>query len=189
LGQYDLLNWVSFPSSVKLISDRYDRSFPEGMDWWPVFPPKGFTVNPGSKLRIAFKGKQQDVSHVKNSHAAFYGYDTDENRWAWLFNVEMPYGTFDWGNFGWSTTVPPAITSIRLGLAGGAGTPEKPGLTWFDNLQVFQDEKLIYDNYFTAIRPGKVFPTIVKPPEILVGAWQRFKAGGLGEEITRARKL
>jgi len=62
--------------------------------------------------------------------------------------------------------------TIRLFAHGAVGVT-----TWYDDLKIYQDDKLIYDNYFTALRPGKIIPTVWTPPERIIGAWQRFKTG------------
>ena len=101
-------------------------------------------------------------------------------------HVLVGTGTADWDTYSGETIVPSGAETISCNLWGGFGTPEKEGITWFDDLKIYQDGELIYENYFTQIRLGKVVPVMITPPEIIVGAVQRFKAGRTGEEVIRA---
>ena len=168
--EYDFLIWRSFPSSIKLINDEPERY---------VYAPWGLVaenipVMSGATLKIECQVKQENVIYGY-SHLPIHGFDGKE--WKWIKEVRIPKGTFDWSTQSLTISVPSGITLIRVTLAGGAGTPASLGITWFDDLKVYMDDELVYDNYFTALRPGKVVPVIWTPPERIIGAYQRRKQG------------
>ena len=55
-AEYDLLNYTSFPSSIKLFVDEPARRVVTGIG--------SISVLPGSKLTVKFNAKQENVEHV-----------------------------------------------------------------------------------------------------------------------------
>jgi len=175
---YDFITWVSFPSSIRVDNDTKEPA------WLGRRIPESLSVIPRSKLKVAINAKQENVLYpVYGSHIHLEGFNGVE--WlgsgalglGWPF-LSLPRGTFEWRTFEKEVIVPNSVVAIRLTYSGGgSGQPGKPGITWFDNLKICQDGVLIYDNYFTALRPGKVVPVVWTPPERIIGAWQRKKAG------------
>lgn len=148
--EYDFLNWTSFPSSGKVFTDeaRYDAWATWGVS--PVIP-----VTPGRTLKAEVMVKQQNVMYSR-SHVHMVGYDG--KTWRVMPSIPpvetpIPVGTFDWKKFLLEETIPSDIIAIRVDPAGGAGSPEAPGITWFDNLKIYQDDVLIYSNDFTNWNP------------------------------------
>jgi len=137
--EYDFLTWTSFPSSIKLTND-------ERREWaWTGWVFYGLPVRPGSKLTVKFKAKQQNVLYSV-SHVPIDGYNGSE--WRRIVNFGLSLGTFDWTEHSRTITVPSDIISIRSSLAGGAGSPEALGITWYDDLRVYMDDKLIFSYDF-----------------------------------------
>ena len=171
-AEYDFLSWTSFPSSGKILNDTRNL--------WAYFFD-GYTpslaVTPGSTIMIKVNAKQSNVMFMR-SGVVIHWYDREADKWRYLKELKLPLGSFDWQVFEYTFKVPAGVTLIRGRIrAGGSGTPGSPGITWFDDLKIYQDDKLIYDNYFTALRPGKVVPVIWTPPERIIGAYQRWKQG------------
>jgi len=174
---YDFSTWTSFPSSLKLVG--VDRQV-------GVRAFTNVSVTPGSKLRITLNAKQKDVVSEYRSNLAVYAV-LPNGELRWLHWIPLPRGTFDWKPFSFKEpeekTIPPDAEVILGTLWTGYGTPEAPGITWFDDLRVYQDDVLIYDNYFSAIRPGKIVPVKQQLPEVIIGAWQRRKQKRLGTQL------
>ena len=171
---YDFLTWVSFPSSLKLVSFPYVEG---GARQWRPWIIRGIPVTPGKELKLQYNAKKQNL--MFDSSIVIYGLKGEEARW--LGVVVAGTGTLDWRTYTRSSpdriVVPEDIKEIGLVFPCGAGVPPNPGITWFDDLKIYMDDKLIYDKYFTALRPGKVIPTVWTPPERIIGAVQRWKQG------------
>ena len=175
--QYDLLTWKSFPSSLKVLNDVPAEPFFIGETGW-------LAVTPTKTIKFQIWGKGQRILGDRPSRIAIDGRNGGLIR---LYDGFFPKGTFDWHLLEKTFAVPSGVTMINASwIAGNGYSVGQPATTWFDDLKIYQDDVLIYDNYFTAIRPGKIIPTVIQPPEIIVGAVQRFKAGRTGEEVIRA---
>lgn len=181
--EHDFLNWVSPPSGIKFINKVF---YLQG--WWQMFVD--LPVKPGSKLRVEINGKSDNVltpwtesaAPNRGSYLSVHGSPAVT---AYRFILSAPpepglYGKTGWSKYVSETIIPSGVVKIRASFVAAKGT------TWFDNLQIYHDDVPIYSNYFTALRPGKVVPTIIQPPEIIVGMMQRFKASRTGEEVIRA---
>jgi len=166
--EYDFLTWTSFPSSIKMIND-------EPREWAWLGNVFQLSVKPGSKIRRVIKVKQQNVLYA-GSHTPIDGWDG--KTWRRLANLWLPMGSFGWVEDVKELTVPSDVTAIRGHLAGGgSGSPETPGITWFDDLKIYQDDVLIYENYFSATpRPLKIVP-VFNFAETVVRVYQRVRPG------------
>jgi len=152
---YDFFTWTSFPSSIKLLNDeeKWWANWPTAIEKYPVIP-----VRPGAELRLQVKAKQENVlntpepSHI---HVDIY----DGTKWVDrhdLFLI-LPVGSFPWSAFGFTSAVPAGATAMRYVLMGGSSkVPGEPGVTWFDDFQVFQDGVLIHQNKFSSWTPYMV---------------------------------
>ena len=164
---YDFLTWTSFPSSGKIT--HYD---PTGeAEWWGVW--RNIPITPGETLRFEINVKQKDVtSRVRPSHLGFW--------WSGEYggDIRFPLGTFDWRTFTLEKVVPDGKTLLTFTIAGGSGpSKDTPGITWFDDLRIFMDDKLIYDNYFSATpRPLGIVP-VFNVTERVVKVYQRVRPG------------
>lgn len=134
--EYDFNTWTSFPSSIKLINDEKEG--------FAAFRPDMLTVKGGSMLRIMINAKWRDVLYLK-SRVPVDGWDGME--WRRLLNLYLNgMGIKGWDTYSSEFRVPQDIEAVRLTLWGGGGTP---GITWFDDLKIYQDDVLIYQNKFS----------------------------------------
>ena len=168
--EYDFLPWnyTSFPSSLKLVNYKRDAYF------W-VKAPEKIPVKPG-KVIIEFNAKISNVAGEvpRGSIYRLSGYSPAGLRT--LKDVHIGIGTADWRKFREEITIPADIYAIE-GYPSCGWASDEPAITWFDDLKIYMDDELIYDNYFTALRPGKVVPVVWTPPERIIGAIQRLKQG------------
>ena len=140
--EYDFRRWTTFPSSIKLISD-------ESGETGRVVTPylfQSLIVKPGSKLTVECKLKGNNIAYAR-SLVALAGWNGRE----WTFReptIVSPPGTFEWETLRTETIIPSDIKYLRGILAGGGGSPQ--GITWYDNLKIYQDDVIIYENKFTA---------------------------------------
>jgi len=163
--EYDFLTWTSFPSSLKMVNDKPDRFLYSG------YLVVGVPVTPSKTLKVNVNVKQESVMNPKFPSGVSVTL-WDGAKWRVVRYFWIPLGTYDWHPFTDSYTIPDWAKAMRCTLLAGV-----KGITWFDDLKIYMDGKLIYDNYFTALRPGKVIPVKWTPPERIIGAWQRFKTG------------
>lgn len=146
--EYDFLTWVSFPSSIKLTSDE---DYLVGR--WLVF--SNIPVTPGSTVRLEIMAKTNNLPvpvttsdpETFGSFLSSYG-SKDGVGYNWLGkNARVPiggvYGKTDWTKHSTEFILPPEIQLLQ-GIFLAA-----KGLTWFDDLQVFQDDVLIYEDKFS----------------------------------------
>ena len=149
--EYDFLTWTSFPSSLKLLNNE------SGNESWTHFDLPKISVVPGATLRCKVKAKQENVTYSV-SHGG-HGLPSMPSFF------ELPLGTFDWKEFaGEEFKVAPGTHEMTPYLDGGSGSKGLPGVTWFDDLRVYQDGVLIYSNDFSNWAP------IIIPAEIITGA-------------------
>ena len=144
--EHDFLNWTSFPSSLKMVSDELQ---PEWLGYWlgPI------SVNPGAKLKFTVNLKQSGVLYYAGG-LVLEGYDGKE--WKRLVGriILQSFGSFDWTTKEAEYTIPSGIVAIRLAVAGGGtNDPTKPAETWWDDLRIYQDNVPIYSNDFSNWTP------------------------------------
>jgi len=133
----DFLTWTSFPSSVKLVNDT------EKFLTWRIIPSeKALAVNPGSKLHAEIRVKQEGILGPYKSHLALRAAALPE--WPVVDRIMIPNGTFDWSDFTVEADIPSNVSSILVYFA----TVPK-GTNWFDDLRIYQDGVLIYENKFS----------------------------------------
>jgi len=147
---YDFVVWKSFPSSAKI----------DGGGWWRL---DTFYVVPGT-IEIEVTVKQKDVTEA-NSHIALLGWD-EHGTYVGRLSVNpplaapgFPLGSFDWTVFSGVATIPENVSIARVDLAGGKG------ITWFDDLKIYQNGELIYEEYFSASPIHNIIPTAPRPEE------------------------
>jgi len=134
--EYDFLVWKSFPSSLKIISNE-----PRTPLWAP--PSQSFPVNEGDVIGIEVAVKQQNVLDPNfPSIAGITGWRPAEEKWRMFKDVAGRLSHL------YLPTIPLGITAIRFHQVGGPGIPEKVGITWFDDLKIYQNGELIYENTF-----------------------------------------
>ena len=135
-AEYDYMKYISFPSSAKVINDG------TGPSPWVYWSPHRIAVQPRDVIRVTVEAKQENVKG-RQGHVLLLGIPG-------ALGVMLPLGSFDWSKFEREVTIPPEVNTFGVMPAGGDGTTESPGITWFDDLKIYQNEKLIYENKFTA---------------------------------------
>ena len=149
-AEYDFLTWTSFPSSLKLLSDE------ERVAAWNGLRDVVIPFTPGAELRVEVQAKQQGVvTPTSRIYVYYYPFDGE---WHYMGDIELPTGTFNWSTFGLtrlSTRARENATHIRLEAfyGGSSGIQGRPAVTWYDNLEIYQDDTLIYANDFSNWNP------------------------------------
>jgi len=140
--EFDFLTWTSFPSSAKLLSDEV-----EDYVRWPPIPH--LWVTPGAKIKITLKAKREGTTPARlPSHMTLIGInERGEMRHLFPPFIRLPETPFDWRLFTREETLPTDIVMIGGQCAGGVG------ITWFDDLRIFMDNKLIYADDFSNWNP------------------------------------
>lgn len=142
--EYDFINWSSFPSSRKVINDESTDFWAFGFGWFPV--------TPRSIIKVEFMAKGENIIGGRVSRIAIDGKDVNgvEARIRAGGDLFLPSGSFKWGKFETSLIVPSNVTSIRVLFLGGNGTP---ALTWYDDLKIYQNGALIFEDKFSNWTP------------------------------------
>jgi len=142
-------NWTSFPSSYKLINDEETVA---GL----FYTFEDLPVEPGKTLKIQVKAKQSLVTLGKSGVTISFWDGANRIQGKYLM---FPIGDFDWQTFESEQIIPPGAINARSVFYGGGGKPQ--GITWFDDLKIYQDGGLIYANDFTApIAKGAVMAAL-----------------------------
>lgn len=159
--EYDFLNYISFPSSLKMINDEAKRT-------WVVWRSPIIGVEPDTPLNMQFQHKIQNIlaefNAPSNMTIQIYREEKREN-WFWLHQVvprETLFGTYHWKQYEFTTPpIPSTVSRARLVFTGGAGTPALSGTTWIEDLKIIQDDIPIYENKFANWTPYIIGGTIV----------------------------
>jgi len=151
--EYDFLTWTSFPSSLKLINDEPTRG--------PmVLIADMIPVSGGRKISYEVQMKSQDALPAQAGTpgvgiAIFVSPDGVRFPFFdWLTGIEQ--GTHDWKKYRDEKTLPTDARYVRAYVYGGTGRPGKPGINWYDDFKIYQDDKLIYENKFSNWLPYQI---------------------------------
>jgi len=156
--EYGFLPWnyTSFPSSLKIVAPYRGPA-----TWvWTVLS-KGIGVTPGSELTVRLNIKQQNRLPDPASHIQVEAWDGEKWTRPPIFGTrrgEIPAGSFDWTTFELKGTIPSGVYMVRVVYPAGSGEPE--AITWLDDLRVYMDDKLIYENKFSNWRPFLEVPAV-----------------------------
>jgi len=175
--EYDFLAWTSFPSSLKAVNDGVERRM-AGKNIVDL------VVSPGAEIKAVIKAKQQNVlgPPAPLSRLSLVVSEAGVPPWSDITPKELmfPSGTFDWTEFQGVVTVPSGIRILRVVCNGGWGTETILGITWFDDLEIYQDDVLIFHEDFSNWNPyigaglggvgGAIAGYLIKPKEPLVPA-------------------
>jgi len=134
-SSYDFLpgNYVSFPSSLKIVNTAEKTGRYTVSDQIPVI---------GNSVYATINAKGNDILISPTSLRIQY---YDGTTWKQIRGEEFPMGNFDWREFQTQPTpIPPEAQYLRARLWPAKGTIR------LDDLQVYQDGVLIYENNFTA---------------------------------------
>jgi hypothetical protein len=148
--EFDFLTYTSFPSSIRLTNDEGKKSV-----WTDYVLIRNLAITPGSTITIEAKVKQQDVAPELEtySHCGVRYKDPATGQVTWSCTAGAPAGTFDWRTIRGSRVVDQNIQTAYVFISGGPGYPDKPGITWFDDIRVYQDGKLIFSADFSNWNP------------------------------------
>jgi len=180
--EHDFLSYTSFPSSLKCVNPR--SQYVGGGDY------KGLSVTPGATLRTEVNIKQKDV-YESLGYFHINSYYNEERKFLGELITLRRYGSFDWTKVVKEVKAPTDAKWITVDPTFPPGTTEKPAIVWIDDLKIYQDDKLIYRNYFTPWKPvlgvglGTVIGGVagVKYPVSRVGRSLPVIAAGLGALI------
>jgi len=144
--EYDFLHWTSFPSSRKIINYKTDEQI-----WWTVVDK--LPVEPGKYLTVVVNVKGQNIGTPAacRSHIAIDCYNENYE----LFKIPramilyVPPRTTDWTQLKETVIVPNGAVAILVTtIAGTAQSPDLPNISWYDDLKIYQNGELIYENTF-----------------------------------------
>jgi len=138
LISYDFLTWKSFPSSLKI------RKGPTGMERWDT--GRMIAVNPGDVVTYEVK--------VKGTNVGRFSFMQVYPKEPWKFKhqfINLPHGIYEWTMI--SQTTLPAGTDVEspIGIqlvAGNAYDGVNDVEVWFDDLKVYVNDRLVYENTF-----------------------------------------
>jgi len=187
--EYEFLTWTSFPSSLKAINDE---NLLRG--WWKIFDK--LPVTPSSRVRVEINIKTDNIltpypgrPEIEwGSYITIYGFDGEKWRPTDLAAPDPwttcgAYGKTDWTKYEKEIVIPSDIRMLQGRLVAAKG------LTWFDDLKIYQDDKLIYSNYFSNWNPylgalgggllGTIGGYLAKPKEPLIPAVAGLCLGSL----------
>jgi len=164
--EYDFLNYTSFPSSMKIFNDT-DRRGP-----WELLTIN-LPITSGANISADIKIKEENAHADPTGIWGLTLYTSPEpaprpvggqpTPWKYFNTTHTPLGTHDWVDRSLSKVkvVPVDHRFMLIAIYGSAGSPETPCISWFDDLKVYQDDMLIYENKFTApIAKGAVMAAL-----------------------------
>ncbi len=149
--EYDFLTWNSAPSSIILTNNEEIMR-----GWWMIF--KNVPVTPGTRVRVEIMAKSDNVpapyhpgkAKEYGSYLTIWGSNDSVTYQQHLLAIPsisvLPRGVngkTDWTKYALEMEIPPDMRFIRGQLAAATG------LTWFDDLKIYQNGALIYENQFT----------------------------------------
>jgi len=131
-AEVDFLNWASFPSSLKLVNDEATWFVPIISLWIPV--------KPGSKIDVKVKAKSERNAPIDSTLSFLWARNVLLKD---VLRIHFPSGAFQWSTFKGSFVVASDVDKIQ------AGFMVSPSLLWVDDLRIYQDGVLIYEDKFT----------------------------------------
>jgi len=132
------MTFTSWPSSLKIVN-------PHERTLWIGRLYEKLLVTPNVPVSVKINVKQENVTEAR-SELTFDGWNGDT--WQRIDSLFIPGGTFDWTQCTKEVILPSNVTTIRSNLGSGGGTQEFPAKTWFDDLIIYQNGELIYENTF-----------------------------------------
>jgi len=147
--EYDFISFTSFPTSL-IISNLSDQRY-------TLRGSPAVKVAPNSTLKVDFSMKVQNVRIIEGwgSYARVYG-SSDGKTWRQICLVperDGAFGTRNWKTYSVVFVTPADINYVYVELVASAGLFGKPGISWYDDLKIYQDDKLIYANDFSNWNP------------------------------------
>jgi len=147
--EYDYLDFVSFPSSLRFFNNDPEKT------WigWATDP-----ISVKSGVPITVRGWVK----LKHGYAVVAVHQFKDGKWQHLDYVYGRHGTSDWIQYEKTISVPSDIFEIRVTQSTmGYGDPQNPTIIKFDDLQVWQEGKLIYENKFSNWLPYQIAGAVI----------------------------
>jgi len=179
--EYDFLKWTSFPSSVKITNPSSKILW----DWKRIVI---IPVKPGSTIRAECMIKREGLAG--DYWGATVHFDrrvpaTPEHPlgWAPLFGIDTPPDVFSWTKWTRERKIPADVDMLRV-YYGCARARVEGGtnIAWFDDLRVYMDDKLIYENKFSNWLPYQIAGAVITAIPIGLYAARRMPKITVPEE-------
>ena len=135
--EYDLINWTSLPSSMKLVNETDELAYVWGkyIEAIPVKPNTPFIMVVNGKRDII--PLEQKYSAIRMDYAG---------TWDNIVSLHLPRESFEWMEITKTGVIPEDASHVDLRIFAKGINGDK---TWFDDLRIYQNDVLIYENHFT----------------------------------------
>ena len=146
--EYDFFTWTSFPSSLVM-------EHPETGYFIRKRLPDIIKVTPRAKLEVRVNAKARNLEG--GSHIWIFAWDG--TKWVPLPELvhvpredrEIMTGTYNWTEYSlYHVAIPEGVTALLIELNAWKG------ITWWDDLRIFENDKLIYINRFSNWLPYQI---------------------------------
>jgi len=143
---FDFLRWTSFPSSLRADNDEGVNVTFRRRQFIPIKAP--------ATIRVEGNIKVENGSIEEPAWIAIVGWDAAgrEIRETWFHTSGVV--SKNWVKMETSKDMPAGIANIELRMVcAGSGVKGKVAITWFDDLKIYANGKLIYANDFSNWNP------------------------------------
>jgi len=146
-ASYDHINFVSFPSSLK-VTDLLDEDISWGVT--EEYLRMEFDVKKGDIVGIEAWGKGENVGHPWPTHTRIrFGGGN-------LSASAFPVGDYDWVKREAEAEIP-ADGTVRADVPiGSKVVADMPGIQWIDDFRVIYNGDVIYEDSFSEYTPYKI---------------------------------
>lgn len=147
---YDFLNFVSFPSSLRLENDTGYTVTPK-VNYIPLKGPGKVRVECMVKVKGGYPAEKYNDKEM-SAWVGFGGRDANRKFVEDTYGRTYPLviGDQDWVKVVGEANMTPEVVWLAFSTdPAGSGTPGKVAYTWFDDLKIYLDGKLIYEDNFS----------------------------------------
>jgi len=151
---FDFLQWTSFPSSLKVDNDEGENKIFRSRQFIPIRAP--------TTIRAEGMIKVENGNIAEPAWIAMYGYDLAGSKVAGsYFHTDVTVSR-DWVKVEGSIDMPARVLNIELRMiCAGSGVKGRVATTWFDDLKIYQDDTLIYENKFSNWLPYQIAGAVI----------------------------
>jgi len=149
--EFDFLTWRSFPSSLKLYTDEpREKTLYKDIAIFTVQKIRDII------LKVSVKGTNilpQPAPYFSSAGLNLSYWDG--RRWVYWAYPKLPVGTYDWTEYTRTISFPPKVPEpVTAKITYTSSSPDGSLITvWLDNLRIYQNGKLIYENNFSNWSP------------------------------------